>query len=61
MAVGLTTYESATARTAETYSYKNEINIVDCCLVSTVWGAQRYDVDRKPFPKIVEIYWRLIE
>lgn len=61
MALGLAAYESAIAKTAGNFSYGDEISLADCCLVPAVWGAQRYDVDMKPFLKIMEIYQRLME
>jgi maleylacetoacetate isomerase len=59
--VGFAAYESAVSKTAGKYSYGDEISIADCCLVPAVWGAQRFDIDMKPFPKLGEIYARLME
>ncbi len=59
-AVGLAAYESAVTETAGKYSYGDKISIADCCLIPAVWGAQFYDVDMRPFSKVIGIYERLM-
>lgn len=53
--LGFQSYEALLAKTAEKFSFQNEVSAADCFLIPQVYNAVRFGVDMEAFPKIKQI------
>lgn len=58
---GFKSIESILQESAGEFCIGSEISIADICLVPQVYNAARFSVDMDEFPKLKEVYERLVQ
>jgi maleylacetoacetate isomerase len=61
MMQGFEAFEAAVGKSGGKYCVGDEMTLADVVLVPAVWGAERYGVEIGRYPKIKEVYERMLQ